>query len=139
MGGQSCQETAAPAYTSAVDDELRLDEWIGREIAVVIDRPLGSRHPLHPDILYTVNYGYVAGTAAPDDEPLDVYVLGADGPLDRCTATVIAVVRRRDDVEDKLVAAVAGQWDEAAIATAVAFQEQYFDAWVELPARASRP
>lgn len=86
-----------------------------------------------------MNYGHVPGTVAPDDEPLDVYLLGADGPLERCAAPVIAVVRRRDDIEDKLVAAVTGQWDEAAITDAVAFQGQYFDSWVELPGRASRP
>lgn len=31
-------------------------------VTVTVDRPLGSRHPHHPDIVYPVNYGYVAGS-----------------------------------------------------------------------------
>lgn len=116
-----------------MDLNLKLDEWIGRTIEIVIDRPLGSAHPSDPDIIYEVNYGYIPGTMAPDGHPIDVYVLGADQPLEQCSARVIAVVRRRDDVEDKIVVAMAGEWNEASIAKATAFQEQYFDTWVELP------
>lgn len=114
-----------------MDSSLKLADWIGREIDVIIDRPLGTIHPREPDTVYAVNYGYVPQTLAPDGHPLDVYVLGADGPLDRCSATVIAIIRRRDDVEDKLVASVAGSWDRTSIALATAFQEQWFDSWVE--------
>ena len=120
-----------------MDANLRLADWLGRRIAVEIDRPLGSTHPSERDIVYGVNYGFVPGTLAPDGHPLDVYVLDATEPLERCEATVIAIVRRRDDVEDKLVAvadpARAGAWDAAAILAAIAFQERFFDAWVETP------
>jgi inorganic pyrophosphatase len=114
-----------------MDPNLHLADWLGRTVEVVIDRPLGSTHPRHPDICYGVNYGYVQGTLAPDGEPLDVYVLGPDGPLDRCTATIIAIIRRCDDVEDKLVAVTEGAHTPGEIAAAVAFQEQYFDSYVE--------
>ncbi len=43
---------------------------------------------------------------------------------------VVAVITRRDDVEDKLVVAVGGTWDVDAIASAVRFQEQGFDSQV---------
>jgi inorganic pyrophosphatase len=115
-----------------MDAQLRIEDWLGRQVEVAIDRPLGSAHPEYPDLRYPLNYGFVPGTLAPDGEAIDVYVLGADEPLVRCTATVIAIIRRRDDIEDKLVAAVAGQWDEDEIAKAVAFQECYFDSWVEI-------
>ncbi len=115
-----------------MDPGLRLKDWAGRNVDVVVDRPLGSAHPEYPELIYEVNYGYVPGTLAPDGEPLDVYILGADRPLERCTAKVIALVRRRDDVEDKFVVALSGTWDEAAIARATAFQERWFDSWVEL-------
>ena len=39
--------------------------FLGRVVVVVMDRPLGSRHPRH-GFLYEVNYGYVPGTLAPD-------------------------------------------------------------------------
>jgi inorganic pyrophosphatase len=115
-----------------VDPSLQLNDWAGRDVDVVIDRPLGSAHPGYPELIYEVNYGFIPGTLAPDGEPIDVYVLGAAGPLESCTTRVIAVVRRRDDIEDKLVAALSGTWDEAAIAAATAFQERWFDSWVEM-------
>ena len=62
-------------------------------------------------------------------------MLDAGEPLARCEATVIAIVRRRDDMEDKIVAVLdpAGAWSADAILAAVNFQERFFDAWVELP------
>lgn len=98
-----------------------LTAHLGQTVDIVIDRPLGSRHPRHPDIVYPVNYGEMPSTMSGDDMPIDVYLLGVDGPVERATGVVIAVVRRADDVEDKLVATA----DE--IARLVWFQEQYFD------------
>ncbi len=117
-----------------MDPNLLLADWAGRRITVEIDRPLGTRHPREDDILYGVNYGFVPGTLAPDGHPMDVYVLDGGEPLDRCEATVIAIVRRRDDVEDKLVAVLNPEsaWDSTAIRAAVDFQERYFDSWIEL-------
>ena len=116
-----------------MDPKLKLDDWVGRTVDVVIDRPMGSTHPRHSDIVYPLNYGYIPGTMAPDGHPIDAYVLGADYPLRRCSARVIAIVRRRDDVEDKLVVALSGEWSKASILESTAFQEQWFDTWLELP------
>ena len=116
-----------------MDPNLKLDEWGGRTVDIVIDRPRGSTHPRSPDMVYPVNYGYVPGTMAPDGHPIDVYVLGVDHPLMQCSVKVIAAIRRRDDVEDKIVAAVSGEWNRASIEEATAFQEHWFDSWVELP------
>ena len=119
-----------------MDPNLHLADWLGRRVTVEIDRPLGSTHPREDDITYPVNYGFIPGTRAPDGHPLDVYVLDANGaPGASCEATVIAIVRRRDDVEDKLVALLdaTSAWDAPAIRAAVHFQERYFDSWVELP------
>lgn len=41
---------------------------IGETVTVIIDRPLGSFHPVHKNIFYSVNYGYVEGIIAPDGE-----------------------------------------------------------------------
>ncbi len=116
-----------------MDASLHLDEWAGRTIRVVIDRPLGSTHP-ERGYHYEVNYGFVPGAIAPDGEELDVYLLGTSEPLEVCeSAEVVAIVRRRDDVEDKLVAIVGAEsWDAEKIAASVRFQEQFFDSWVEV-------
>ena len=120
-----------------MDPNLALVDRAGRTVEVVIDRPLGSAHPRERSLIYELNYGYVPGTLAPDGDPIDVYVLGADGPLERCSGEVIAVIRRRVDTEDKLVVALSGEWEEATIAQATEFQERFFDSGVELPPRPS--
>ena len=106
---------------------------IPKTITVTIDRPLGSRHPKHPDILYSVNYGYVEGVMAPDGEWQDAYVLGVGEPLETFTGTLIAVIHRRDDVEDKWVAAPEGMtFTPEQIRQATWFQERFFDSEVKL-------
>lgn len=98
-----------------------------------IDRPLGTCHPKHPDLYYPVNYGEIPGVLAADGDWQDVYVLGVSEPLTTFTGELIAVIRRRDDVEDKWVLAPEGMHFTAEeIMAAVRFQEQYFDSYVVL-------
>ncbi len=92
-----------------------------------IDRPLGSKHP-SGGFTYEVKYGFVAGYIAPDGEELDAYVLGPAGPVECFEGTVVAVVLRSDDIEDKLVIAEVGRWNE--IASAIAFRERFFTSTV---------
>lgn len=102
-------------------------------ITARIDRPLGSVHPNHPDLIYRVNYGEVVGVPAPDGDWQDAYVLGVDVPLTTFTGRRIAVIHRRDDVENKWVLAPDGMTFTAEeIMSAVHFQEQYFDSYCEL-------
>ncbi len=98
-------------------------DWLGRTLRVVMDRPLGSLHPEY-GFRYELNYGYVPGYIAPDGEELDAYVVGTDEVLDECEGVVVAVIRRHDDIEDKLVVAVDDrQRGVEVITAAVAFQE----------------
>jgi inorganic pyrophosphatase len=117
-----------------VDPNLRAGDWIGRRVRVVIDRPRGSRHPGDGGLVYELNYGFIPGTSAPDGHPLDVYVIDADEPLPECEAEVIAVIRRRDDLEDKLVARIGPEgWGPAEILARTRFQERFFDSRLEMP------
>lgn len=110
-----------------------LDQYLGKTVTITVDRPLGSPHPHHPDIIYPVNYGYLAGVPGGDGEDQDVYLLGLQEPVESYTAKVIAVIRRNNDSEDKLVAApedmVFTEWE---IRQAVHFQEQYFNSRLRL-------
>ena len=102
-------------------------------ITVHVDRPRGSAHPHHPDLIYPVNYGEVVGVLAPDGDWQDAYILGVDKPLTIFAGRRIAIIHRRDDVETKWVLAPEGMTFTAEeILNAVRFQEQYFDSWVEL-------
>lgn len=100
---------------------------LGRPVHCVMDRPLGSRHPRYPDMLYTVNYGCVPGVLAGDGAEQDVYVLGPTVPLETFDGVVIAVIHRFDDCEDKWVVAAPGaRYTAEEIRAAVAFQEKYY-------------
>ena len=99
----------------------------GSIVSVVVDRPLGSYHPKHPDMIYPVNYGYVPGIMAPDGAEQDAYSLGVDVPIDTFTGKVIAIVRRSDDVEDKWVVAPEGlSIEKEDIERTIEFQERFF-------------
>ena len=104
--------------------------FLGVQVKVHVDRPLGSRHPEH-GFGYPVNYGYVPGTVAPDGEPLDAYVLGVSEPLVEFTGVCVAIIHRRDDDDDKLVVVPAGlRLTGEQILAATHFQEQFFDSVV---------
>ena len=57
----------------------------------------------------------------------DVYVFGADQPLETYTGKVIAVYHRLNDNEDKWIVSLSGEMIQAEdILEAISFQEQYF-------------
>jgi len=110
-----------------------ISAYLGKIVTVMVDRPLGSRHPRHLDIQYPVNYGYIPGILGGDGEPQDVYLLGVYTPVEQYTAQIIALVHRENDVEDKLVAAPAGVlFSVEEILEQIKFQEQYFQTWIQL-------
>ena len=83
---------------------------IGNSVKVIVDRPLGSVHPKHKDIIYTVNYGYIPRVIAPDGEEQDAYILGVNEPVTEFVGKVIAVIHRLNDIEDKWVVAPEGMF-----------------------------
>jgi inorganic pyrophosphatase len=101
-------------------------QFLGKSVEVVIDRPKGSKHPKH-GFIYEVNYGYIAGTKAPDGEELDAYYLGIDKAIEKATGVVKAIVHRLEDDDDKLVVIPEGiNFTDGEIEKAVAFQEKWF-------------
>lgn len=117
------------------DDERKalVDSFMEKTVDVIIDRPIGYIHVTKGVTLhYTVNYGYLPGINGGDGEEQDVYVLGVQEPVERFTGKIIAAVFRRDDNEDKLVAAPEGmEFHQAQIAEAIHFVEKYFDSKVD--------
>ena len=102
-----------------------ITQYIGKIVHIVVDRPIGYRHG---DILYPINYGYVPELLGGDGEEQDAYILGVNEPIAEFDGQVVAVIHRKNDCEDKLVVAPEGKiYHQGQIATAVHFQEQYFD------------
>lgn len=101
-------------------------DYLGKEVTVKIDRPLGSRHPKH-GFMYLLNYGFIPNTKSGDGEELDAYVLGEFEPVDEIKGTVIAVIQRINDDDDKLIVSKNGKvYSDEAIKALTEFQEQYF-------------
>lgn len=105
-----------------------INSIIGKTVTVTVDRPLGSYHPKHKDMYYPINYGYVEGIMAPDGEEQDAYILGVDEAVEKFTGTIIAIVYRNDDVEEKWIVVPEGMaFTKEEIKEQIHFQEQYFD------------
>lgn len=106
---------------------------IGKIVRVIVDRPMGTCHPKHSDICYSLNYGYIQGIMAPDGEEQDAYILGVSEPVDEFVGRVIAIIHRFDDVEEKwVVAPQSVSFTKDEIMQQVAFQERYFQTEIRM-------
>lgn len=102
-------------------------EWIGKQLRVIVDRPIGSVHPTHSHLTYGLNYGYVPDTVAADGHEIDAYLLGLKFPVEEYLGHCIAIIHRKNDVEDKLVVAPFGEFfSDGEILAQTHFQEQFF-------------
>lgn len=105
---------------------------LGKTVTVVVDRPLGSYHPEHKNIYYTVNYGCIPEIIGGDGEGQDAYILGVDTPIETFTGKVIAIIHRENDVETKWVVAPENtSFTKKEILQAVHFQERFFKIQIE--------
>lgn len=122
----------AEAFLTPQQREELICRYLGKTVTVVIDRPIGFHHVTKGIHLhYTVNYGFLPGVIGGDGEEQDVYILGVREPLETFTGKIIGIVRRRDDNEDKLVAAPEGMvFSGEEIRKEIFFVEKYFDSTV---------
>lgn len=105
---------------------MQIKDFIGKKLKVSIDRPLGTKHPKH-DIYYTVNYGFIPDTKAPDGEEIDAYILGVFQPIKEFEGTCIGVIHRTNEDDDKLIVVPRGRkFSDSEIKVLTEFQEQYF-------------
>ena len=106
---------------------------IGDIVKVIVDRPLGSQHPQYKETYYPINYGFVEGIMAEDEEEQDAYILGVDVPVKEFVGKIIAIIHRYNDVEEKWVVAPKGMtFTKEEIREKTYFQEQYFDSEIRM-------
>ena len=105
---------------------MEIKEYIGKEVDVKIDRPMGSKHP-RKGFIYPINYGYIPNTISGDGEELDAYVLGIFDPVETFRGECIAVIKRTEEDDDKLIIVPKGKYySDEQIEALVEFQESYF-------------
>lgn len=102
-------------------------DFLGKDVTIFIDRPLGTVHPEHQDIHYPINYGYVPNIMGKDQEELDAYLLGVFIPLETFTGKCIAVIHRTNDQDDKLIVVPQDKtYSDEQIQALTEFQERFF-------------
>jgi len=120
-------------YTEDISRDELTRPFLNKRVHIKIDRPLGSVHPKHPSLIYPINYGYIPNTVGGDGEEIDVYLMGVAETVQEYDATVIGIIHRINDIEDKLVAAPDGYaFTKEEIKEAVIFQEQYYEFEIEV-------
>ncbi len=107
-------------------EKININDYLGKEVTVKIDRPLGSRHPKH-GFMYMLNYGFIPNTISGDGEELDAYLVGEFEPVSSSKGIVIAIIHRINDDDDKLIVSKDGKdYSDDAIRALTEFQEKYF-------------
>lgn len=99
----------------------RLDELLDRS-RIVIDRPRGSHHPRFPEIVYTLDYGYLDGTTSAGGEGVDVW-LGSD-PAQRLDAVICTVDMDKRDAEMKLMVGCTAEETD--------YIERFYNSWPDM-------
>jgi len=78
----------------------RMDELIASH-EIVIDRPKESVHPRYPNLIYPLDYGYLAGTSGGDGNEIDVWRGSMDNG--QLVGVVCTVDTLKNDTELKLL------------------------------------
>ena len=107
-------------------EKASFKDYLGKKVHVVVDRPMGSKHPKH-GFIYPINYGYIPNTISGDGEELDAYVIGVFEEVKEFDGECIAAIHRLDDNDDKLVIAPEEKiYTKQQIEALVEFQERFF-------------
>ena len=102
-------------------------DYLNTDVTINIDRKLGSLHPKH-GFMYMLNYGYIPNTKSPDGEELDAYLLGVYEPVDSYEGKVIAIIKRTNDDDDKLIVVPKDKkYTDDQINALTEFQERFFE------------
>ncbi len=107
-----------------------MESYLGKLVTVKMDRPLGSKHPKH-NFIYSLNYGFIPNTTSGDGEEIDVYIIGEFEPLETYEGYVVAIIKRINDIEDKLVVCKElKKYNKEQIKALVEFQERFFESTI---------
>ena len=102
-------------------------DFLGKKVHVVMDRPMGSKHPKW-NFIYSLNYGYIPNTISGDGDELDAYILGIFEPSEEFDGKCIAAIHRLNDDDDKLIIVPEGKvYSKEQIDALVEFQERFFE------------
>jgi inorganic pyrophosphatase len=91
---ESLKEDVAMGFFDALDELVAKSE-------IRIDRPCGTAHPQHREVVYPLDYGYLDGTLAGDRGGIDVFRGSASGA--GVVGAYMTVDRLKRDLEAKIL------------------------------------
>jgi inorganic pyrophosphatase len=100
-----------------------MEELLGTEVQVVVDRPLGSKSPNH-GTFYPLNFGYVKNHFV-REKPIKAYVIGEFDPLESFEGKIVAIVERINKPGTKVVVAKEDKYTTEQIEALIEFRERY--------------
>lgn len=106
---------------------------VRKSYQAIIDRPIGFQDDFGNT--YPINYGYIPELFAGDGEEQDVYIISqrVSQPLTTFFGELVAIIHRKNDVEDKWVLTSPGEkLTLEAIQAQTYFIEQYFTSSIEM-------
>ncbi|GAB4413840.1 MAG: hypothetical protein KatS3mg051_0126 [Anaerolineae bacterium] len=83
------------------DDFWDFLERLVADSEVRIERQRHTAHPDYPDMIYPLDYGYLAGTSAADGDEVDVWV--GSGDTAQVSAVLVTVDLLKRDTEVKVL------------------------------------
>ncbi len=103
------------------------EKYLWKEVKIKIDRPIWTKHK---DFwrFYELNYWFIPNTKVPDLEEIDAYLLWIDYPLEEFSWVCIAIIKRKNDDDDKLI--IVPKWinfTSSEIKKLTYFQEKFFE------------
>lgn len=103
-----------------------MKEYLGKLVKVVIDRPIGTKITSR-NLVYPINCGHIPGTISKDGKEIDAYVIGELEPLERYVGLVVAIIKRENDNECRLVVCKdMNKYSKHQIKAMVEFKEKAF-------------
>jgi len=91
-----------------------LEELINKN-GVVIDRIKGTAHPRYSDMIYPIDYGYIANTKSTDNNEIDIFV-GS-----KTKRGVVGVINTVDTLKNDIEVKVVFKCSDKEIRTIMAF------------------
>ncbi len=107
-------------------EKVLASDYLGKNVNLIIDRPLGSKHSKY-NFIYPLNYDYVPNTISGDGEEIDAYLLEIFEPINEYKqGKVIAYIYRINDDDKLIVVPDNCNYTNDQIRALTEFQERFF-------------
>ncbi len=104
-------------------------DYLGKMVTVIVDRPYGSFHLQYSDVTYPCNAGYVKERIPVEDgEFQDAYIIGVEEPVESFTGVVVGIIYRKSENQSKWIVMPVGMTiNHDEIIQRIGLEEQHYE------------